>query len=77
MSLATTGEVFLSRVDSQMVPVRPGEPLWPGPGYQVWERHDGGPRTLVGFIPEAAAADLVEDYRSQGVHVSITGGSDA
>ena len=73
MPSATAGSVVLSRVDTQMVPVRAGEPLWPGPGFQVWEQDNGSPRRLVGFVPEAAALDVVNDYKEHGVDVSIVG----
>ena len=71
-SSAGVDSVVFSRVDQQMVPVRAGEPLWPGPGFQVWETRNGS-RRIVGFIPEAAAVDLMASYETNGVPVEVRG----
>ncbi len=72
MSITTAGSVFFSRVETQLVPVRPQEPLWPGPGFEVRELC-GSTRRLIGFVPEAAAMETISEFQGRGIEVLFSG----
>lgn len=57
-------------VSRQLVPVRQGEPLWAGPGCQIFETTPEG-RFYVGFAPLAQVDELRQDYAARGVEIGF------